>query len=143
MGYNKGAEVLNAKIYLQQLKKLDIAINQKIWEYDKLTIDLKKSSLSASSYNELLHKKNLLEDEINSEIDHLIQKKHIIINQIQGLENPFHTQVLFKKYVEYKSVRIIMLELHYGRTHVCRLITSALKEFEQKFLKDGTKWDFF
>lgn len=139
MGYNKGAEVLNAKIYLQQLKKLDIAINQKIWESDKLTIDLKRSSLSASSYNELLHKKNLLEDEINSEIDYLIQKKHIIINQIQGLENPFHTQVLFKKYVEYKSVRTITLELHYSRAHICKLLSSALKELERKFLKDETK----
>ena len=134
---------MTAKTYLQQLQKLDISINQKVWESHKLTIDLNKGSLSANSYHKLLHQKHLLENEINSEIDYLIQKKHIIINQIQGLENPSHTQVLFKKYVEYKSVRIIMNELHYGRTHVCRLISSALKEFEQKFLKDGTKWDFF
>ncbi len=130
---------MTAKTYLQQLQKLDISINQKVWESHKLTIDLNKGSLSANSSHKLLYQKHLLENEINSEIDYLIQKKHIIINQIQGLENPSHTQVLFKKYVEYKSVRIIMNELHYSRTYLCKLVASALKEFEQKFLKEETK----
>lgn len=130
---------MEAKTYLQQLQRLDISINQKIWESHKLTIDLKRGSLSVNSYKKLLQKKVLLENEINSEIDRLFQKKHIIINQIQGLENTLHTQVLFKKYVEYKNIRTITLELHYSRAHVCKLLASALKEFEQKFLKDETK----
>ena len=53
---------MTAKTYLQQLQKLDISINQKVWESHKLTIDLNKGSLSANSYHKLLHQKHLLEN---------------------------------------------------------------------------------
>ena len=128
-----------ARTYLQQLQTLDACINQKIQEVYQLEKLLKRgrqwlNNTSADSYNNLLHKKKALENVINREIDKFIDKKHEIINQIQGLENGFHVTVLYKIYVEYKGLHRVAREMYYSLDHIKRLQYNALLEFEEKYL---------
>ena len=80
-----------------------------------------------------MDKKICLEAEINAEIDKFVDKKHEIINQIQGLENRLHITVLYKRYVEYKGLLRITREMHYSLQHIKRLQYYALLEFEKKY----------
>ncbi len=40
--------------------------------------------------------------------------------------------MLFKRYVEYKSFKVIAKEMHYSYQYVIRLHKQALKEFEKR-----------
>ena len=142
---------MKAKTYLQQLQKLDIVINQKLFELNQLLSELNSwikpirydrekvqtSAPSEASFTHLVEKKMDLENEINAEIDSFIDIKHEIINQIQSLHNTKYVQVLYKRYVEYKQHNRIAREIHYDISHEFRLHQQALQAFEQRFLKQN------
>lgn len=110
---------MDAKEYLQQLRKLDIKINQKIKELEDLkitarsigSIDYSKERVQSSpstdaSFVKTIEKISALENEINAEIDEFVDKKHGIIDQIQGLKNSKFIEVLYKHYAEFKRLEV-------------------------------------
>lgn len=134
-----------AKEYLQQLQRLDIMINQKTKELDTLrlqtqsigSIDYSKERVQTSpsgdaSFVKLIGKITDLEAEINAEIDKYVDKKHQIINQIQSLQNVNYISILFKRYVEYKNLRCICVEMNISYDRMKHLHGYALKNFEDK-----------
>lgn len=134
---------MNAKEYLQNLKKLDTVINQKIKELDNLKImstnigsfDYSKERVQTSSngdapFVKAIEKICILQDEINKEIDNFVDKKHKIINQIQGLSKSKYIDVLFRRYVEYKSFENIAVEMALSYQYVIEIHGYALQEFE-------------
>lgn len=134
---------MNAKEYLQNLKKLDTVINQKIKELDDLKImstnigsfDYSKERVQTSSngdapFVKAIEKICILQDEINKEIDNFVDKKHKIINQIQGLSKSKYIDVLFRRYVEYKSFETIAVEMALSYQYVIEIHGYALQEFE-------------
>ena len=90
---------MKAKEYLQQLQKLDIIINQKLQELDELKkmggikcIDytmekVQSSQKHCATFENVLIKIIDMENEINTDIDKLVNKRHCIINQINALQN--------------------------------------------------------
>ena len=138
---------MKAKEYLQQLQRLDTVINQKIKEVQDLRvqmqsgggIDYSKERVQSSPSGDAPFVKPIcriidLEAEINDEIDRFVDEKHKIINQIQGLKNSDYISLLFKRYVEFKSLERICVEMNFSYDYIKHLHGYALKEFEDKIL---------
>lgn len=143
---------MKAKEYLQQLRKLDTVINQKMKEAEDLrrkitfvgSFDYSRDRVQTSPAGEAAFVKAIekivsLEAEINSEIDRYAAEKHKIINQIQGLKNSDYVDLLFKRYVEYKRLVCICTEMNFSRAYIKHLHGRALREFENKILNSTPK----
>lgn len=137
---------MRAKEYLQQLRRLDTVIDQKIKELDDLKVkstciggfDYSKERVQTSPSGDTPYVRTVsrmidLNEEINRDIDDFVDRKHKIINEIQSLENTKHIQILFKKYVEYKTFERISVEMNYTYQYIVLLHGYALKEFSQKY----------
>lgn len=135
---------MNAKEYLQNLKRLDTVIDQKIKELDNLktmstsigSFDYSKDRVQTSPKGDApfvntVEKICILQDEINREIDQFVNKRHRIINQIQELSNSKYIDVLFRRYVEYKSFETIAVEMALSYQYVIEIHGYALQEFEK------------
>lgn len=139
---------MKAKEYLQQLQRLDTVINQKIKEVHDLRLqavqrtgglDYSKERVQSSPSGDAPFVKPIcriidLEAEINAEIDRFVDEKHKIINQIQGLKNSDYIRLLFKRYVEFKSLERICVEMNFSYDYIKHLHGYALKDFEDKIL---------
>lgn len=138
---------MKAKEYLQQLQRLDTVINQKIKEVHDLRlqaqstggIDYSKERVQTSPSGDAPFVKPIcriidLEAEINAEIDKFVDEKYKIINQIQGLKNSDYIALLFKRYVEYKSLERICVEMNFSYDYIKHLHGYALKDFEDRIL---------
>ena len=138
---------MKAKEYLQQLQRLDTVINQKIKEVtdfrDRATsisgIDYSQNKVQTSPSGDVPFVKLIgriidLEAEINAEIDTFVDEKHKIINQIQRLKNADYISLLYKRYVEYKSLERICVEMNFSYDYIKHLHGYALKDFEDKML---------
>ncbi len=137
---------MKAKEYLQQLKKLDIMINQKIKESEELKIkarsikgvDYSKERVQSSpstdaSFVKAIEKITDLENEINCEIDKFVDRKHEIINQIQGLKNSKYIEILYKHYVESKRLEVVAVEMNFTYQYAVELHGCALKNFQTTY----------
>lgn len=134
--------VMKAKEYLQQLKRLDTLINQKIKELGELrsmsTVGspdysserVQSSHSQDAPFVKIVHRIIEFEEEISAEIDKFVDEKHKIINEIQGLKNPNHITLLFKRYVEFKSFETIAVEMNFTYQYVINMHGYALKEFQ-------------
>ena len=138
---------MRAKEYLQQLRRLDTVIDQKIKELDDLKVkstciggfDYSKERVQTSPSGDAPYVRTVsrivdLNEEINREIDDFVDRKHKIINQIQGLDNPNYIKLLFKRYVEFKKFEEIAFELDFTYQYTIALHGYALKEFEKTYL---------
>ena len=138
---------MKAKEYLQQLQRLDTVINQKIKEVHDLRLqaqsggglDYSKERVQSSPSGDAPFVKPIcriidLEAEINAEIDKFVDEKHKIINQIQGLKNSDYISLLFKRYVEFKSLEKICVEMNFSYDYIKHLHGYALQDFEDRIL---------
>lgn len=142
---------MTAKEYLQQLESLNIKINNKQKELDDLRLiaqstggfDYSAEKVQTSPTGDTLEKKVVkcvyLEQEINDEIDQYVNLKHKIINQIHALTNPAYIQLLFMRYVEFKKLEQISVELNYSYNRIRHLHGYALQVFNEKYLQDDTQ----
>lgn len=137
---------MTAKEYLQQLQWLDVVIKQKINEKEELqrkagtigAVDYSKEKTDIAHSSEASFEKITdhicdLEKEINSEIDCFVDKKHEIINQIQGLGSASFIDLLFKRYVQFKKFEQIALEMNFTYHYVLELHGLALRNFETSY----------
>lgn len=58
--------------------------------------------------------------------------KDKIITEIQQLEDPVHVEILFRRYVAWKSLKQIANDMNYAYQYVVNLHGQALKEFAKK-----------
>ena len=135
---------MNVKAYLQQIKVLDTKIKQKEEQieylkeaaggagairYDK---DKVQTSCSDSKLESMIIQYMTLEQEVQEEKLKFEQARQIIINQIQELNDDRYINVLFKRYVEYKSYELIAVELSYSFDYVKELHRDSLDAFRIK-----------
>lgn len=135
---------MKVKNYLEQIEILDTKINQKI---DQLN-DLKLRSISTGGfdYSERVQTSPsgdslcravtdyvALEDEINADIDHFVDFKNKIINQIQTMTDVKYMKLLYMKYVQYKSLEYIAVEMNYSYPYVKELHGVALQQFQNTY----------
>ena len=138
---------MKAKDYLKRLKRLDTIIRQKQQEITELRLtasstggfDYSKERVQSSPsggapFERPVLKIIELEQQINAEIDRFVDKKHKIINEIQSLNNSDYINLLYKRYVEYKSLEQICVEMNFSYDYIKHLHGYALKIFEDKIL---------
>lgn len=133
---------LTAKQYLDQLRVIDTKINQKMEELADLmtaatstgVIDYSKDKVQTSPQNaqeNRICKCVDLDAEINREIDEFVDIKHRVTKEIQELNVDYYIKILFKVYVQYKTVKDAANEIGLSYQYVRDLHKKALKAFEE------------
>ena len=132
---------MQAKQYLKELKRLDTCINQKMQEKAALytsTIgaartdkDRVQTSGSGDMMPELIQRLLDLEAEIVKEIDNFADQKRKMIRQIQDLRNETYVSLLYRRYVEFKTLEEISVEMNYTYQYTRRMHGYALAEFQR------------
>lgn len=135
-----------AKQYLQKIRKLDRMIEQRIKERDSLrqfdgvgaiaydSDPVQTSPKGNAPFESTVEKLIALEEELDRLIDEYVTLKDKIIGEIQGLSNTVYVTLLHKRYVEYKSLEVIAVEMHYSYERVRHLHGYALRAFELEYL---------
>ena len=135
---------MTAKEYLKKIRLLDIKINQKVKELDELRsmsqavrgIDYSKECVqtslsSGANFEKSVIRISELERLLDREIDYFVDLKHKIINQIQSLDNRNYADILYKRYIEFKRLELIAVELGYSYNRIRHLHGEALKYFDK------------
>lgn len=133
---------MKVKNYLEQVEILDTKINQKIDQLNDLK--LRSTSTGGFDYSERVQTSPsgdslcravtdyvALEDEINADIDHFVDFKNKIINQIQTMTDVDGMKILYMRYVQYYTFEKIAVEMNYCIRQVYRIHGSALQDFEK------------
>ena len=138
---------MNTKEYLMQIRRIDLSIRQKIKEYELRResrvlvsgIDYDRDRVQTSPSNVgFTRESEILADmdaDIRKNILDLMDRKDKIIGQIQQRDRIEYAEIIFKRYVEYKSFKDIAVEMHLSYHRVCHLHGEALLEFFKCFLK--------
>ena len=136
---------LTARRYLEQIQEFDIYINQDLERLEEMkvnacstgAIDYSKDRVQTSPSGDTLCKQVTnyvaFNDEINAEIDRFSDAKEQIIKQIRGLHNARYSQVLFKVYVQFKSLKVASGEMGMSYQYVRNLHKAALTKFEETY----------
>lgn len=134
---------------LRRIRRLDVHIDQKIKELESLRAAATRISganyardpvsggkKQCAGYTGIVERIVDLEREIEAEIDRFVDERHETINRIQSLDDPIYADILFQRYVEYKSLYEIAREMRYSYSHTRRIFGKALRVF---MAKDDTK----
>ena len=132
------------KKYLQQIKKCEDQIDNKIAEVSKLrematsitsTLkeDVVQTSGSGDKLGEAVSKILDLENEINAEIDKLVDIKKEIMGVIDALNEP-HSTLLYKRYFQFKKWEEIAIEMNYSYRQITRMHGRALQKVSEFLL---------
>lgn len=144
---------MTAKEYLRQLKNLEVKIEQRRRERDRLlsdamcngsprlTADKVQTSISGDTMGDKLAEAADIQREVEWLINRLIADRHRIIGEIHTLTDARYIQILYLHYVEGKKledVAEIMIKTngkHYSYDHIASLHGMALQEFDRIILK--------
>ena len=132
----------NPKEYLRQLRRLEMCIHQLEEELEKLreligslpvSYDERiQHSSSADGIPNEVARRIELEEDIKRKIGQFLRLRHKIINEIQSLDSYVYSSILYKRYVEYKTLEEIAVEMNYSYIHIRRMHGYALQEFRKK-----------
>ena len=139
--------------FLRQLKNLEVKIDQRRLERDRLiaeamgnssprlTVDKVQTSISGDTMGEKLADAADIQREVDWLINKLIADRHRIIGEIHTLADARYIQILYLHYVEGKKledVAEIMVKTNgkpYSYDHIASLHGMALQEFDRIILK--------
>lgn len=136
---------MDVKEYLKKVRELDNAIQFKDAQreeiinemaavravsYDK---DRVQSSPSGDQMVNLMIRLEELAGDINKMRTEYFTQKNDIINQIILLHDPRYADLLYKHYVEYKSLEKIAADMNYSYDHIRRLHRAAKKSFAETY----------
>lgn len=143
---------MTAKEYLQQLYRLKERVER---QKDKLatlksmltsirspvTSDEKVigENTSGASFEKIVEKIEENEIELNNLIDNFLYMHDKITGELEELNNNTHEELLYKKYVQFKSLETIAKEMNYSYNWIRHSHGYALLEFENKILKVSTQ----
>ena len=137
---------MDTKQYLQQISRLDRMINNKLSEISQLR-ELAMSVSAVKNEERVQTTPNFdkigtayckieeMEEKLDKLIDEYVDKKNLIISQIDKIENETYYEILFARYIEKKTFEKIADEMNYSFRNTTRLHGQALREFENKFGK--------
>lgn len=137
---------MSGKDCLQQIQVMDIRIKQKMDQLEdmrRMCTYLRgacigggsKSGNMSDGFSKMSDKMIDLERTLNQEIEAYLLMKNEEINRIQSLSKPEYMDVLYKRYVEYKTFERIAYEMNYALNYVFKLHGNGVKEYESLFTK--------
>lgn len=137
---------MSAKVYLNRVRILNIAINSKINQLKELnemktavgsptiTDDPVQTSKSGEApYTRIVERIAEIEQEIRDGISCYTDTKARIIEEISALSRPEYVDLLVRRYFNFERFEQIAYEMHYSYDHVLRLHGLALSEFEKLY----------
>ena len=135
---------MDTKTYLQQISRLDRMIKNKMSElaqykdlvYGLSAITNEERVQTSPDFDKIggkVAKIVDMEKKIDSLIDEYVDKKNLIISQIDSVDNEIFYEVLFARYIEKKTFERIATDLNYSFRNTTRIHGKALKEFEKRF----------
>lgn len=142
---------MTTKEYLSQVRKLDKKIEKELAELDYYknlakgisSITPTNVRVKSSGDKDVLSSRVIkiveLEQKIDGLIDNYVEKRRIILEQINSLENEIEREVLYLKFYKGKTINEIGTDIGYSRTSVYNIYSSGLINFEQKYLKEYKK----
>lgn len=142
---------MKAKEYLSELAALQVKIQQK-QEQKQMFLDMATSttapinpikvqtSSTVDRMGDAVAKAANMDAVIEAEIDALWYRQHEIVKEIQALHNAKYIQLLFKVYVQGKSIRGASIEMQMSYLYVIELHKKALAEFEREHADLLTEW---
>lgn len=141
---------MDTKKYLGQISRLDRMIKNKMTElsqYRDLIYGLSavaneervRTSPDFDKMTGKVAKVLKIESKIDELIDEYVDKKNLIISQIDSMENETYYEILFARYIEKKTFEKIADEMMYSWRQIIRLHGKALQEFEKIYGKTYKK----
>lgn len=142
---SKEKKSLSAKRYLSQLEIIDMQINQDIERLAEMKedvmstggIDYSRDRVQTSKVGDRLcsdvARYTDLDERLNAEIDGYVDAKEQIIREIRELRDVNYIQVLYKVYVQFKSVKVAAQEMKKSYRYVIQVHNQALKAFEETY----------
>lgn len=142
--YKEVMEIMDTKQYLNQISRLDRMINNKLSEIAQLR-ELACSVKAITNEEKVQTTPNFdkigttyckiaeMEKKLDKLIDEYVDKRNLIISQIDGIENETYYDILFARYIEKKTFEKIADEMTYSWRQIIRLHGRALQEFEKKY----------
>lgn len=135
---------LSARKYLEQLENIDISINQELERLAEMksgascagAMDYSKDRVQVSPTNALEKRVSAyidFEKNINRHIEQFVEAKEQIISEIRGLHQKHYINILYKVYVQFKSVREAAEEMKLSYSYVSSMHKKALKAFEDTY----------
>lgn len=133
---------MEAREYLEQIEIMELKIKQRKKELLALKLSatgtgslnitdkVMSSGSSSDKMSDTVIEYIELEESIKKEIKRLNLKRNEIIGKIHKLKKKEHIDILYKKYVEYKSLMQIGEEMDYSYEYAKILHRKAIKEFE-------------
>jgi len=141
---------VTAKEYLRQIRQIDHQLTNLLKERQELEkaqtflrspqIDGDRVQTSPSGdppWFGYLVKWEMLTQQIGREWDELMEKRHIIITQINSLTDSRYIEILTKRYVEYKRFKRIAKEMHYSEGRIKHLHGEALRDIQYVLARQG------
>lgn len=137
-------KIMDTKQYLNQISRLDRMIQNKLAEISQLR-ELAMSISAVKNEERVQTTPNFdkigtayckieeMEEKLDKLIDEYVDKKNLIISQIDKIENETYYEILFARYIEKKTFEKIADELTYSWRQIIRLHGRALQEFEKKY----------
>ena len=135
---------LSAREYLQQLEVLDMQINEDVTTLSEMkeqalctgSLDYSRPSVQTSAVGDRLCRDVAryadFDEHINREIGQFVDARNQIIKEIRQLRVKNYIQVLYKVYVQYKSVKVAAQEMKKSYSHTVDLHNKALRAFERE-----------
>lgn len=136
---------LSAKQYLSQLETIDAQINQDLERLDEMKLsatstgsfDYSRERVQTSPVGDKLcsdvSRYIDFDRKINEEIDRFVDAKEQIIREIRGLHDVNYVQVLFKVYVQFKTLTIAAREMNRSYNFILNIHKKALEAFEEQY----------
>ena len=132
---------MDAKVFLSQVKKLDLQIQNKLiekqqWKEIALGITANmdgervQSSGAKSKMSSAIDKCIDMEAEIDSLIDRLIDVKKDVIKTIELLDSPSEYDLLHKRYIQFMGLQDIADSYHRDYTTITTAHGRALKNVQ-------------
>ena len=137
--------MLSAEQYLVQLQELDVKINQDMERLMEMRVDVShpngidyskdrvQSSGGDCGLEDMVIRYTRMSERINREIDQFFDAKEQIIKEIRSLHDVNYIQVLYKMYVQYKSVKVIASEMDISQRSVWTIQREALEQFSAMY----------
>lgn len=136
---------MKAETYLSQLETLDIRIKQEQDLLERLYIQA--SGVGAMRYDKDRVQTSPAGDQLCSDVVNIVEQTERvrerintyvdaqckIVEQINSLQDPKEIRLLYLKYVEFKSIRDIIIEMEISDRWYHKIRKDGLKSFEKKY----------
>lgn len=135
---------MTTKQYLGQISRLDRMIKNKLSEISELK-ELSRSISAVKNTERVQTTPNFdkigtaqakideMERNIDKLVDEYVDKRDLIIKQIDEIEDETYYNILFARYIEKKTFERIADEMFYSWRQIIRIHGSALLAFEKKY----------